>query len=223
MKTINLPFFPALLLGVVALGSVPASAATIYDNFTNVEQSVDITDHSYAGVFRSNIAQTIGGIGARVSALADGNLKFVLFDLGGGASPDTSGSLIFTQEKFFFADPVYDYKTSNPFSFGLAANEWYAVGVIASADDGFRISYDSASTVNPGPTFTAFANNNLNFSNYSDPSNNVGFGCCNIHYQLYGVSAVPEPSTWAMMILGFCGLGFMAYRRKQNTTQLGFA
>jgi hypothetical protein len=29
-------------------------------------------------------------------------------------------------------------------------------------------------------------------------------------------SAVPEPSTWAMMILGFAGVGFMAYRRKQN-------
>jgi PEP-CTERM motif len=28
------------------------------------------------------------------------------------------------------------------------------------------------------------------------------------------VSAVPEPSTWAMMILGFAGVGFMAYRRK---------
>jgi hypothetical protein len=28
------------------------------------------------------------------------------------------------------------------------------------------------------------------------------------------VSAVPEPSTWAMMILGFAGIGFMAYRRK---------
>ena len=28
--------------------------------------------------------------------------------------------------------------------------------------------------------------------------------------------SVPEPSTWAMMILGFCGVGFMAYRRKQN-------
>ncbi len=25
--------------------------------------------------------------------------------------------------------------------------------------------------------------------------------------------AVPEPSTWAMMILGFAGIGFMAYRR----------
>jgi hypothetical protein len=28
--------------------------------------------------------------------------------------------------------------------------------------------------------------------------------------------AVPEPSTWAMMILGFAGIGFTAYRRKQN-------
>lgn len=25
---------------------------------------------------------------------------------------------------------------------------------------------------------------------------------------------VPEPSTWAMMLIGFAGLGFMAYRRK---------
>jgi hypothetical protein len=28
------------------------------------------------------------------------------------------------------------------------------------------------------------------------------------------VTAVPEPSTWAMMILGFAGVGFMAYRRR---------
>jgi hypothetical protein len=28
--------------------------------------------------------------------------------------------------------------------------------------------------------------------------------------------AVPEPSTWAMMILGFFGVGFMAYRRKSQ-------
>ena len=29
-------------------------------------------------------------------------------------------------------------------------------------------------------------------------------------------AAVPEPSTWAMMILGFAGIGFMAYRRKSK-------
>jgi hypothetical protein len=32
----------------------------------------------------------------------------------------------------------------------------------------------------------------------------------------YYVAAVPEPSTWAMMLLGFAGLGFMAYRRKSK-------
>lgn len=36
-------------------------------------------------------------------------------------------------------------------------------------------------------------------------------------------SAVPEPSTWAMMILGFAGVGFMAYRRKQNRPELRLA
>ena len=30
------------------------------------------------------------------------------------------------------------------------------------------------------------------------------------------VADVPEPSTWAMMILGFGGVGFMAYRRKSK-------
>jgi hypothetical protein len=30
------------------------------------------------------------------------------------------------------------------------------------------------------------------------------------------IGAVPEPSTWAMMILGFAGVGFMAYRRKSK-------
>jgi len=28
------------------------------------------------------------------------------------------------------------------------------------------------------------------------------------------MAAVPEPSTWAMMILGFFGIGFLAYRRQ---------
>jgi len=34
------------------------------------------------------------------------------------------------------------------------------------------------------------------------------------------VNAVPEPSTWAMLILGFAGIGFMAYRRKSQPAAL---
>ena len=33
-------------------------------------------------------------------------------------------------------------------------------------------------------------------------------------------AAVPEPSTWAMIILGFAGVGFVAYRRKRNGSAL---
>ena len=30
------------------------------------------------------------------------------------------------------------------------------------------------------------------------------------------IAAVPEPSTWAMMVLGFAGVGFMAYCHKSK-------
>ena len=37
------------------------------------------------------------------------------------------------------------------------------------------------------------------------------------------VTAVPEPATWAMMILGFCGVVVMARRRKQGEPGFRFA
>jgi hypothetical protein len=40
---------------------------------------------------------------------------------------------------------------------------------------------------------------------------------------LAGAPAAPEPSTWAMMILGFAGIGFMTYRRKRNGPALSVA
>jgi hypothetical protein len=33
-------------------------------------------------------------------------------------------------------------------------------------------------------------------------------------------SAVPEPSTWAMMILGFAGIGLMAFRQRRKSSSL---
>ncbi|CUT11398.1 hypothetical protein BF49_2478 [Bradyrhizobium sp.] len=32
------------------------------------------------------------------------------------------------------------------------------------------------------------------------------------------ITAVPEPATWAMMTLGFFGLGFIAYRRRTGAS-----
>jgi hypothetical protein len=33
---------------------------------------------------------------------------------------------------------------------------------------------------------------------------------------LWGCLASPEPSSWAMLIIGFAGVGFMAYRRNSK-------
>jgi hypothetical protein len=58
---------------------------------------------------------------------------------------------------------------------------------------------------------------------------NGDVGCNNCYFgqiallSVPSVGAVPEPSTWAMMILGFAGVGFMAYRRKQSGHQLRLA
>lgn len=48
------------------------------------------------------------------------------------------------------------------------------------------------------------------FSNYDRKS--IEFNLLSVDQ----VAAVPEPSTWAMMILGFCGVGFMTYRRRSH-------
>jgi len=37
------------------------------------------------------------------------------------------------------------------------------------------------------------------------------------------VGGVPEPSTWAMMVLGFAGVGFMAYRRRNQGSSFRIA
>ena len=34
------------------------------------------------------------------------------------------------------------------------------------------------------------------------------------------VEAIPEPSTWAMLIIGFAGIGFLSYRRKKQGISL---
>jgi hypothetical protein len=34
----------------------------------------------------------------------------------------------------------------------------------------------------------------------------------------FSASAVPEASTWAMMLAGFAGLGFVGYRRNKAAT-----
>ena len=62
-------------------------------------------------------------------------------------------------------------------------------------------------------SFTAGSSNDIRFLDVSSDSINVDGLLDSV-----AIAAVPEPSTWAMMILGFAGVGFIAYRRGRQTT-----
>jgi hypothetical protein len=53
---------------------------------------------------------------------------------------------------------------------------------------------------------------------FYDPSHSGTGGKNVLLHQFAAVTSVPEPSTWAMLILGFMGVGFMAYRRKPHAS-----
>jgi PEP-CTERM motif len=76
----------------------------------------------------------------------------------------------------------------------------------ASSGD-FNLFYDART---PGNWVLS---QSLNPGGYAPADGGVGTA---IDLQIAAVAAVPEPSTWAMMILGFFGVGFMAYRRKEG-------
>ena len=67
--------------------------------------------------------------------------------------------------------------------------------------DIFQADFANTYTSAPHGFFEA---HNGNF--YGDP----------ITVELTAIAAAPEPSTWAMMILGFAGVGWMAYRRRNG-------
>jgi PEP-CTERM motif len=75
-----------------------------------------------------------------------------------------------------------------------------------------------------GISFSTVSSGDFNVYNVADNrivsslNNPLGIpdGLNQINFQVTAVAAVPEPSTWAMMILGFAGIGFMAYRRKSG-------
>jgi hypothetical protein len=78
-------------------------------------------------------------------------------------------------------------------------------------------------TVDPVPnqlwTLYSFTTTASGFDTFS-----VGFGndpgqLALDNFSVSSVSAVPEPATWALLLLGFAGLGFLQYRRK-NAAEL---
>ncbi len=102
----------------------------------------------------------------------------------------------------------------------------FAVGSNSNPEDGFgnftnAIQYTGKSNTTGFLEFTFTDTGLLSASNFAlstGGTQNAFFAADvtgnNTTGPVGAISAVPEPSTWAMMILGFMGVGFMAYRRR---------
>lgn len=114
-------------------------------------------------------------------------------------------------------------------SFSATAGQSLVLSFYLQGDGGtpsdFKVAFDGTvlQSLSPVPdtngwvlysfNVTSAASNTLTFSfndQASGNSSNIGLDSVSI------AAAVPEPSTWAMMLLGFCGLGFMTCRRNKN-------
>lgn len=109
------------------------------------------------------------------------------------------------------------------FDFAAYVNPANGQFIFHDNQQGFAIfAYDSSD-----PTFSTFVSilaDNPVSGSVKDQYNALNHGTPYAGFPTAGnwtanfpvVAAVPEPSTWAMMMLGFAGVGFMAYRRKSK-------
>jgi hypothetical protein len=122
---------------------------------------------------------------------------------------------------------TFDYSHNN----GTRSDAGYAALVTvvdANSPSTTALSKTVSQAFGPAPwtpfsqTFTA--NSNSTLLSFIDTQGAFNAGIYLDDVSVTPLTAgVPEPSTWAMMILGFVSIGFMAYRRKQNGSALGVA
>ncbi len=144
-----------------------------------------------------------------------------------------SGSASAKVWEFSFADNAGDHASGF-----LTTNASDVVTGISGSIDHFKItgltSYAGADqqlypTSAPyadlgGISFTAANSVSYNWSNYTSPTGGIansvsdpgGYGCCQALFTSNSDTAVPELSTWTMMLAGFAAIGFAGYRRTRN-------
>jgi hypothetical protein len=149
------------------------------------------------------IAKNAAGTAAGISATPAGDTTNYMSILGGRSETLTFSGV---QNRFGLYWGSIDSYNSVAFYLGNSATPFLTLfgntlnAVPALGFDGNQ----SAALTNAYVTFTG-----LSFDKIVLASSGNSFEFDNISY---GVGAVPEPSTWAMMLLGFAGIGF-AYRR----------
>ena len=160
--------------------------------------------------FSSDVIATDIGIYSSVDQAQD--IEFVIFDskFDGG-----SGAVLFSETKAY---PITSaqYLYTGLIQFTFQAGHTYDVGILGNGRTltGKWIAY---SDLSQGP-ITEIANN-ANIDNFASPRTG-GYAGVSPFLQIHAPDpGVPEPATWAMLVLGLGGLGVAMRRRSAQFAQ----
>jgi hypothetical protein len=173
------------------------SPFTIGDwTFTNASQSVQVLNL----VSATNGAQPFGTTGNYLSVLAGGQ-EDVSF------SPRSSFA--------FFWGSIDDSNKITVLT--TNGNQSFTGAQIASMFTAQGVQSTGCQTLTNCNRYFTFTDGDLG-------QNIVGFDVTSgvNSFELTNISAVPEPGTWAMLIVGFLGVGFLSYRKSSKSSTVRF-
>jgi PEP-CTERM motif len=185
----------ACLAGAGSLGSTEAQAAVfrvdLVGSFTNEDGSVP-----FAGSFDVDTSVM------PVQHLSAGGL-----DLTGYPDAAISNVSISAFGVNFSAADIQDRVVSGVPGSAVFFSQDLSLGALPSIDMLFSNSLGGLGIGGMVCGSGCFFENNLSFENKENGEEEDGT------VAVSSVTAVPEPSTWAILVVGFAGLGFVAYRR----------
>ncbi|MDR3469801.1 MAG: PEPxxWA-CTERM sorting domain-containing protein [Xanthobacteraceae bacterium] len=168
-----------------------------------------MTSTAQASTFDITFTSPEVSINALATATPDGSF----YDITGITGTVTSGTTTYAITGLYgVAGSPSNVQSDGTFTYdNVIAN---IGGVLQWDGNGLAVTAGSANYVYNVFSDTFYGLNNALLS--TDPA--VGTFATTIETLGTGtIAAVPEPSTWAMMILGFLGLGVAAFRRKAGT------
>jgi hypothetical protein len=217
-----LNFTGAVLIGVLLQSG--ASQANVLLNggfesgdFTNwtVNTGGDATYPQVVIAYNQSGTYPTGAFGEPIPAAPNGG-SYGAYFVSDTATQSISQSINLTQgQSYQVSFQLYSPNNgqNNPFDATLQSSADGVLSPLFTAKtlaNGWTL-YSAIFSASAGPAYTF----SLNFHGEGIPA--ADFVIDNA-----AVAAVPEASTWAMMIFGFVGVGFLAYRRRETPMKIGF-
>ncbi|MBV9288035.1 MAG: PEP-CTERM sorting domain-containing protein [Hyphomicrobiales bacterium] len=223
----NLKTAAGSLAVAASLGSASAFGATIDLTFVGLENLEPILDYYDGGLGGSgsgpgpNYGITFGADSLAIISAADGGTgnfngaphDTIAFFLSGSGDVMDKASGFTTGFSFFYSSPFYTGTVTVWSGLDGTGTELASITLPATPSGGAGCVYTYCPWFPKGVKFSGTAESVV----FSGVANYIGFGDVTLGS---ADPSTPEPSTWAMMLLGFAGLAFAGYRTSRNRLAL---